>query len=89
VAAFDAGVHVWATLDGALAMFAVGLDGVRPTHCPTQPAASTVLSPSQLAPAAELRPKAVLGTGLNMHTVRNGKLTVGGGDAEVSYTSLE
>lgn len=80
---------MWATHDGGQAMFAVGLDGARPTHCPTQPAASTVLSTTQLALAAEPRPKVVQGTGVNVHTVRVGKLTLRGGDAEVSYTSLE
>jgi hypothetical protein len=89
LAASDAGVHVWATLDGALAMFAVGLDGGRPAHCPVQPAASTVLPPRQPAPAAEAQPQAVLGPGVHARTVRIGRLTVSSGDAEATYTSLE
>lgn len=86
LAQFQGGVHVWAALDGMQHMYAVGLDGAKATHCPTQPVLQTVRgAPASSSSASSKQPSvtaqpalrpAPVGAEGPSHTIRAGKLKV-------------
>lgn len=88
VAAFPGGVHVSARLAGLQVVYAVGLNGSIPTHCPTQPLLRTVPTEDQAAGrwGTPTRPGKAPPAG-GVQGVRSGKLRVEGG--AIVYVAAE